>query len=337
MSKKLYAYYISTTRVLSLLNPRTVPADIIAALKGEDVYMRSALLSNSLGEYLFNAIASKDIKTLQQLAMEGTLERGTPFIYDGHVYGKGFGMANKGPALQLSKKLDGLLDGKTLLVEFAKDGLINQTAYSRLSGSTNLFVFAYLSEVDGESLRAIPYAIGDIVNAEPGLPISFRQQLQLRPEQVEQFSKIDLEWTPSTAEFTKLQKISEREVKTLIAKLLGKVEVPKDWGGEESDLFSSNLLIRGAPHTGAFLLKGPAKFHMMTMADCGKNGDQIYRLFNQPADVYVIQHCHEIGAAVRKTAEAFAFQRSFTVPCQIMFIDGNDTARLLRAYGRVRT
>lgn len=294
--------------------------------------MRSALISSSLGEYLFSAIAIQGIKTLQQLAIEGKLDRGTCFIYDGHVHGKGFGMANKGPALQLSKKLDGLLDGKTLLVEFAKDGLVNETAYSRMSGSTNLFVFAYIGEFEQDTIRAIPYAIGDMVTAKSGISLPFRHQLHLRPEQVEQFSQIDLQWTPSKTEFAKLKEVSEHEVKTLIARLLGVSEVPKDWGGEESDIFSSNLSIAGTPRTGAFLLKGPAKFHMMTMADCGKNGDQIYRLFNVPADVYVIQHCHEIGAAVRKTAEAFALQRSFTAPCQIIFIDGNDTARLLRAY-----
>lgn len=334
--KKLHAYYISAPRVLSLLKPASVPAHIIGALRGEDVGMRSALLSNSLGEYLFSAIANNGIKTLEQLAIEKKLERGAPFIYDGHVHGKGFGIANKGPALRLSKKLDGLLDGKTLLVEFAKDGLVNETAYTRMSGSTHLFVFAYIAEVEQETIKAIPYAIGDMVTAESGISLPFRQQLHLRPEQVEQFSKIDLQWTPSTTEFAKLKEVSEQEVKTLIAKLLGEPVVPKDWGGEESDIFSSNLSIAGTRRTGAFLLKGPAKFHMMTIADCGKNGDQIYRLFNVPADVYVIQHCHQIGAAVRKTAEAFALQRSFTEPCQIMLIDGNDTARLLRTYGKKR-
>jgi hypothetical protein len=51
----------------------------------------------------------------------------------------------------------------------------------------------------------------------------------------------------------------------------------------------------------------------MKPADCGKRDDQIYRLFNVPADVYIIQHCHAIGPAVRKTVEAFALQRTFTI------------------------
>ncbi len=124
--------------------------------------------------------------------------------------------------------------------------------------------------------------------------------------------------------------------KELICSLLGEYEVPKDWGGEEADVFSSNLLIGGVRKTGAFLLKGPAKFHPMTLKDCGKNGDQIYRLFNIPAQVYIVQHCHSIGAAVRKTVEAFVTQRAISVPCQYVFMDGYATARLLKAHGRLK-
>ena len=64
------------------------------------------------------------------------------------------------------------------------------------------------------------------------------------------------------------------------------------------------------------------------------NGDQIYRLFNIPAQVYIVQHCHNIGAAVRKTVEAFAMQRGISAPCRFVIMDGAATARLLRAYGQ---
>ena len=108
-------------------------------------------------------------------------------------------------------------------------------------------------------------------------------------------------------------------------------------GGEESDLFSARLTVAGARQTGAFLLKGPSKFHPMRPSDLGKNGDQIYRLFNIPAQIYVVQHCHYVGAAVRKTLEAFALHRSFIAPCRYVVMDGVATARLLRAHGLLVT
>lgn len=70
----------------------------------------------------------------------------------------------------------------------------------------------------------------------------------------------------------------------------------------------------------------------MTMADCGKNGDQIYRLFNTPADVFVVQHCHRITPAVRKTVEAFALS-NYSRTCRFTLIDGYDTARILHTNG----
>jgi hypothetical protein len=70
----------------------------------------------------------------------------------------------------------------------------------------------------------------------------------------------------------------------------------------------------------------------MTLAEFGKNGDQIDRLFSEPADIFVLQHCHEITPPVRSTVRAFAQQigrlRLFCV------IDGYDTVRLLEAYGK---
>jgi hypothetical protein len=67
--------------------------------------------------------------------------------------------------------------------------------------------------------------------------------------------------------------------------------VPKDWSGEQSDLFISALKVDGEPYAAAFAFKGPAKFKPMTLAELGKNGDQVVRLYAEPADILVLQHC----------------------------------------------
>ena len=328
----IVAYYVSRDRILSLLNPATLSPSLAAALNGQNVVMASAILSNSLGRHLFPKLGRDACQTLQQLALSDQLKPGAAFIYNGHFYGKGFGVSNKTPSLTLYEKLDEHLGGKKLVLDFSKGGLVNDTAYSRLSGSTRLFAYAYITEVDEETIRAVPFIIGDLVRkAKNCLPMPVDNTLVLRPSSVDQFASMDMSWLPPTKEFGRLKEIPEKIVKRLICDLLGEVAVPNDWPGEESDIFSANLLIDGERHTGAFLLKGPARFHPMTPADCGKHGDQIYRLFNIPADVYIVQHCHNIGPAVRKTIEAFALQRTFVSPCRYMLIDGNDTARLLRA------
>ncbi|MFA7382517.1 MAG: hypothetical protein WC001_03630 [Desulfurivibrionaceae bacterium] len=328
----LTAFYLSRDRVLGLLNHQHLPAHVLAALQGHDIQMSAAILSNAVGSYLLQTIAKGRVTTLSQLAFEGELKEGTQFIYNGHVTGKGFAVANKSPALSLTEKLDEPLAGKKLVFEFSKNGLVNDTAYTRMSGSTRLFAFGYITEIDDSTIRAVPYIVGDLVTSSHAMASPFLPTPELRPEEIEQFAGMDETWFPSKAEFKRMTMVPELAVKELICRLLDEHSVPSDWGGEESDVMSANLLVDGHRHTGAFLLKGPARFHPMKPTDLGKNGDQLYRLFNIPAQIYVVQHCHNIGAAVRKQAEAFALARSFVAPCKIVFMDGTTTARLLRAH-----
>ena len=66
------------------------------------------------------------------------------------------------------------------------------------------------------------------------------------------------------------------------------------------------------------------------MNHLGKNNDQIVRLATEPANILIVQHCHNILPAVRKTLRAFAVQPSY--PRRYCLIDGKDSLRLLKAY-----
>lgn len=332
MTPNLMAYYLSRDRVLSLIKNQGLPSDIHRSLSGLPVSMASAILSNDVGAFVLKAISVGDIKTLQELLMEGKAQKGQLFIYSGRITGKGFGANNKAPGLEMYTTLTSPFENVKLSLAFSKSGLVNDTAYTRLSGVTTPFVFAYIAEAEDGAIRAIPIVIGDLVDSDISIPSLLSFGISLLPEEVEQFSAIDRTWTPSKTKFELMRTIPEKCVKELICALLQQ-EPQHDWGGEESDIFTSGLLVGGKRMTGAFLLKGPAKFHPMKPTDLGKNGDQIYRLFNIPADVYVVQHCHSIEPSVRAMAEAFAIRRNLTAPCRLLFLDGRDTARLLKANG----
>jgi hypothetical protein len=93
------AFYLSRERVLELLNPANLPAHIVMALESQDVQMVAAIRSNAVGSYLLHAIAAGRVKTVPQLAFEGSLSEGAQFIYNGHVTGKGFGANNTTPTV----------------------------------------------------------------------------------------------------------------------------------------------------------------------------------------------------------------------------------------------
>lgn len=146
-------------------------------------------------------------------------------------------------------------------------------------------------------------------------------------EDFDEFSKVLDNPEPQSPD--PMQPISEYAFKQCLAEILGDA-VTSDWGGEASDYFTSHLHLRGRRVSAAFLLKGPSRFSPMNLDHLGKRNDQIVRLANEPAQVLIVQHCHDILPPVRKTLRAFAVQPGSNR--RYCLIDGRDSLRLLQAY-----
>jgi hypothetical protein len=150
-------------------------------------------------------------------------------------------------------------------------------------------------------------------------------------EDIAEFAKVSDVETPT--DFTIMKDISERAFKQCLAEILGDM-VRSDWGGETSDHFTSRIHLGDRRTTAAFLLKGPGnRFMPMGLNHLGKNNDQIYRLAQEPAELLIVQHCHEILPQVRATLRAFAVQPGS--PRRYCLIDGRDSLRLLTAYDKL--
>ena len=231
-------------------------------------------------------------------------------------------------------KIDEWRAGGRLEFEFHDEHLTSNSSLSELSGQKRVVVLGVVTDLQDTKIRCTPYVIANIVDpssALHGYAGSWHNHLEVHVSQIDSFAKIETVKPRLTKSFlTPLKDISEAEIKSAISEIINEPTVPKDWGGESSDLFSSRVLLGGHRISTAFLLKGPAKFHPMTPADLGKNGDQIGRLFDEPADLLVLQHCHEVTIAVRKQMRAYAEQMAR--PRRFCIIDGYDTIRLLQAY-----
>jgi hypothetical protein len=149
-------------------------------------------------------------------------------------------------------------------------------------------------------------------------------------EDVDEFSAVREVPTPS--DFSVMEGISESAFKACLGEILGDA-TGKDWGGEISDHFAAHVHLGGKATTAAFLLKEPARFAPMGLNHLGKNNDQIFRLAQEPAQLLVVQHAHEITTPVRGTLRAFAVQPG--APRRYCLIDGRDSLRLLTAYDKV--
>ncbi len=341
----LTAWYLNPSRICQLLDQDTLNEYLKMAnsQKGPVFYATDVgNARNAIKHELERWLHSNQVPSLGELILsKGTLRSGQLFTVYQDFYGKGLSKYRnrQGPLprdaiaeLHSKSKFE---DKRKLRILFSPENLMSASAWSRLSGHTRLFCFCYIETFNGEEIIARPYLIGDVhTGLEPNSPDAWngRQYGELHIADIDQFSKFSdvLKNEKSTPNLTDMRKISEEEIKVAIAEIVHEGNIPKDWGGEKSDLFTSNLSVSGTFYTAAFLLKGPAKFSEMKMADLGKNGDQIDRLFSEPADLLILQHCHKVSTSVRNTMRAFASRmhdlRYFTI------IDGYDTLRLLKAY-----
>jgi hypothetical protein len=218
-------------------------------------------------------------------------------------------------------------------LEFSTEHIVADTLRARLHQGTTVSIIAVLDRREGEWLVFRPLVIGFpwLTTEDPKLAdaamwwgYTFFENFV---EDFDEFRRVREVPEPATVE--PMRQVSERAFKACLAKVLGD-SAPKDWGGETSDYFSAHLHLAERRVTGAFLLKGPAKFAPMKLNNLGKNNDQILRLAQEPADVLFVQHCHEITPPVRETLRAFAVQPSR--PRRYCLIDGRDSLRLLHAY-----
>jgi hypothetical protein len=166
-----------------------------------------------------------------------------------------------------------------------------------------------------------------------GYELEVRDVAHVWPQQIDQFRRADFTSRLKQSDLQMLKEVPETQVKDWFAQIIGEPDVPKDWGGEQFDLWTSRLSIDGEPLRAAIAFKGPAAFHPMKIADLGKNGDQIDRLAATAADLLVVQHCHSITAPVVNMLRAYA-----TGPGRIrryMIIDGYNTIRIFKHFGYV--
>lgn len=129
-------------------------------------------------------------------------------------------------------------------------------------------------------------------------------------------------------------KMAETQFKDGMARILGEHGSFKDWGGELRDLYSSRVLIGGKRRRVAFAFKGPGKTGKLTPAKMGKNGTQIQRLLKCPAEVFIVQYWGEVADETGELLQQLTELRSFFEGKELLYcvIDGNDSARLIKAY-----
>jgi hypothetical protein len=132
----------------------------------------------------------------------------------------------------------------------------------------------------------------------------------------------------------KLQTIREDVIKKGFASIIGEGGVFKDWGGEKSDLYSNKFKIKRVRMAVAVAFKGKATTGKLVPAKMGKNGDQIDRLFDEPAEAFLVVYNGQIDPAIVSQMHAFAIAKKALNGQKVFFgvVDGDDLAKIISAY-----
>jgi hypothetical protein len=218
--------------------------------------------------------------------------------------------------------------GVVLLVEYLSNGTGIFTPES-LSAIPRAFFEANAVEVHEVSL--------EIRAALEGFQIGGSQAELIPIDKIDSFSRA-FEIAPSeVAGISSPLQVPEKKVKQLIAQIIGEPYVKADWGGEADDLFSDRVVLNGQRVPTSFILKGPGTKGPLTLSKLGANGDQLDRMLNQPARLFVVQHANEVAVTVRNHLRRgiLALRASGAEEATGSVWDGSDVARLLVAHGMV--
>lgn len=229
---------------------------------------------------------------------------------------------------------------KQVYLEFGPEHLVCDTGRAEQSQQSKVSIIGEIRKINNDRIIIYPIIMGAETISHPfnknlisNPTWDFYEWYENFPEDIDEFSKIKEIDEPPLEEWMEYMKnLSEYDLKRMICEIINDIAKP-DWGGEQDDIFSVSIHLSGKRVPTAFLLKGPAKFSEMTPKFLGKNGDQINRLSNTPARLLIVQHCHSIGKAVREMLRAFAVR--LHDPRRFCLIDGKDTYKILKAYGKI--
>lgn len=216
--------------------------------------------------------------------------------------------------------------------QYNAEHLFGDSSVSTLSGRKNVFMFAYIDKIVSKEITLRPVFIGrKMLLSSSGFNMA-TEHLQVYVDDIDEF-KLSRKKSGKGIDINFNKKHRESTIKKWFGEIIHENNIPKDWGGEKSDLFCDHIHIGGKRYNAAFLFKGPAKFEPMTVKQLGKNGDQIVRLYDEPAEIYFLHHCHYVRTEIHKIMRAFSGDfRRITRYC---IIDGIDTIRVLKAYKKI--
>ncbi len=212
-----------------------------------------------------------------------------------------------------------------LLVEKVPGG------YKKKSEFASRYKFVLNLASNKKKLERLPTKISRLASATVSVPFpaSALKAKFISIDEIDSFSKVKKQAPPSKS----LGRLPEKKLKGAFKRIIGESGSFKDWGGEKSDLFTTRLRFKGRRVPAAIAFKGKGTRGKLVPAKMGKNGDQINRLFDEPAEVFLVVYIEQIDPSIISQMQAFAIGTALQGN-RVAYgvVDGVDIGRLAVAY-----
>jgi len=316
--------------------------------------MQRLRLISAIERALVTWLNDANLPTIGELLITKSLKVGDFFTYLGRASGKGTLAAANQYSLgkpissepRLKIDLSSLADCTSMILQVHPENYIASSSAGELSGNKRLFMVGRVTDAEVPELHAQAYWIGHLhaqifPDAEspaesPSLTDPFDRlpfEMEAYLSNVRPFDQAITEPMARPDELDKIRSIREEHVKTAFAEIIGEPFVPKDSPSETSDLQTTQLWLDDQQISAAIAFKGRGLPKPLTVANHSKLGNQISKLFSEPAELVVFQHCDKVTSDFRNAMRAFATRINQLKP--FLIIDGNDTVRILRHFKKL--
>lgn len=349
MVTNLSALFLSLKRLSEILPPEPFfyagDASQTSAVRTDN--MERLRLMTALETAMIDWLNESETPTLGERLLSNSVAPGNFFTHYGPFHGKGILAAANCYSIgkpivaeaRLKADLGAFVSGASLTVQVHPENYTTTSTAGELSGKKRLFLVGRITDAEFPEMRAQAYLIGHLHTEyrstgafQQSTTRTFRDPFGRLPWQMEVFlsnvGPLDQAGEEPMArrnELIRLKGILESEVKSAFAEIVGEPFVPKDSPSEMSDLQTSRLWLDGQQVSAVLAFKGRGLPRPLTVANASKHGDQISKLFSEPAELVVFQHCDKVTNHFRNHMRAFATRIHQLRP--FLIIDGNDTVR----------
>ncbi len=222
---------------------------------------------------------------------------------------------------------------RDVFIEFDPHHFLSQTEREAHAGRVRTSLMCHVDIVKDDLISATALVMGTPTFTHfrnHGATLDFADHaadwFETWPEDIDELAACAEIAPPAAAEWRRaLENISCEAVCRALAEILDGTRLPG-----QADA-GSRMIACGAHRAGA---EAPTAVAVAADGGAGQLGPAVLAALGAtPAELWIVQHCHTIGPAVREMVRAFAVRPH--APRRFCLIDGADTWRILTAYGKI--